>query len=66
MMFGSMTLESNTSINNGTWTILSQNANTGESASIEVDNIVTQTYAYCVLEVSHSINSSSNIIKKEI
>lgn len=46
MMFGTMTAQSNSS-----WAIMSENSATKQSVSLEVDNIVTQTYAYCVLEV---------------
>ena len=45
-MFGTMTLNTNSS-----WTIVSQNANTQESVSLLANNIVAQTFAYCVLEV---------------
>lgn len=53
-MYGSMTLNSNSS-----WTIVSENANTKKSVSLEVDNIVTQTYAYCVLEAYNLFNCAN-------
>ena len=47
---GNMMLGTMTASQNGSWAIVSENAATGQSVSLEVDNIVTQTYAYCVLE----------------
>jgi len=54
MMFGSMTQQSNTS-----WAIVSENQQTSQSVSLEADNIVTQTYAYCVLEAYNLFNCAN-------
>jgi len=55
MMYGTMTANNNV-VSNGTWVIDSVNSASGQSASITVDNIVTQTYAYCVLEAYNLFN----------
>mmetsp|Transcript_3149 Transcript_3149/g.3873 ORF Transcript_3149/g.3873 Transcript_3149/m.3873 type:complete len:282 (-) Transcript_3149:50-895(-) len=54
MMFGTMTAQSNSS-----WAIMSENSATKQSVSLEVDNIVTQTYAYCVLEAYNLFNCAN-------
>jgi len=53
-MFGSMT-----AFTNGSWAILSQNVNTKESVNLVVNNIITQTYAYCVLEAYNLFNCAN-------
>merc|ERR1712232_912643 len=59
MMFGSMEQTDSISSNNSTWTIISENVNSDESVSLVMDGIITQTYAYCVLEAYNLINCAT-------
>eukprot|EP00339_Tiarina_fusa_P019438 CAMPEP_0117064550 /NCGR_PEP_ID=MMETSP0472-20121206/45092_1 /TAXON_ID=693140 ORGANISM="Tiarina fusus, Strain LIS" /NCGR_SAMPLE_ID=MMETSP0472 /ASSEMBLY_ACC=CAM_ASM_000603 /LENGTH=182 /DNA_ID=CAMNT_0004784755 /DNA_START=125 /DNA_END=673 /DNA_ORIENTATION=- len=54
MMFGTMTAAD--SSNSTSWNIVSENSNTKQSVSLQVENIITQTYAYCVLEAYNLFN----------